>query len=125
MCHLKFPPIPIFRRKPLAKKKICSDKHIAGEGIETSQGVVLLSGEIACRVCGHSEIFEWPDTFEKKEDLEGIEALSLISAVAHSKNWIVQRVINDHDGKRAVFILCPTCLSLFFSATTPGAKTDS
>jgi hypothetical protein len=109
----------------LAKKKIHSDAYITGEGIETSQGVVLLSGELACRVCGHSEIFEWPDPCENEKDLEGIDALSLIAAVAQGKNWIVQRVINAHEAKRAVFVLCPTCLSLFFSATAPGAKTES
>lgn len=107
----------------MAKKKIHSDEYIAGEGVETSRGVVLLSGELTCRVCGQSDIFEWPDPYEKEEDLEGVEALSLITAVAHARNWIVQRVINEHDGKRAVFVLCPTCLSLFFSATSaPGAK---
>jgi len=108
----------------LAKKKTHIEGSIPGEGIETSKGVVLLSGELTCRVCGNSDIFEWPDKHEE-EELEGIEALSLITAVAHSRNWIVQRVINEHEGKRAVFILCPTCLSLFFSATGPGAKTES
>jgi len=109
----------------LAKKKIQSDAFVTGEGIETSQGVVLLSGELTCRVCGSSDIFEWPNQSEKKEDLEGVEVLSLITAVAHSKNWIVQRVTNDHDGTQAVFVLCPTCLALFFSATTPDVKKDS
>ena len=109
----------------MAKKKTHSDQYITGEGIETSQGVVLLSGELTCRVCGHAEIFEWPEQCEDKDALEGIEAISLIAAVAQNKNWIVQRVTNVHEAKRAVFVLCPTCLSLFFSATTPGAKTES
>jgi hypothetical protein len=108
----------------LAKKKIHSDAFVTGEGIQTSQGVVLLSGELSCRVCGSSDIFEWPNQFEKEEDIEGIEALSLITAVAHSKNWIVQRVTNVHEGTKAVFVLCPTCLALFFSATTPDAKKE-
>ncbi len=109
----------------MAKKKIHSDAYIAGEGVETSQGVVLLSGELSCRICGTSEVFEWPNQFEKEDDLEGVEPLSLITAVAHSKNWIVQRVINVHEGKRAIFVLCPTCLDIFFSATpTPGLKKD-
>ena len=105
----------------MAKKKIHSDEFITGEGIETSQGVVLLSGELTCRVCGQTDIFEWPEQYENDQDLEGIDVLSLITAVAHSRNWIVQRVVNVHEGKRAVFVLCPTCLSLFFSATASGA----
>jgi hypothetical protein len=109
----------------LAKKKIHSDAYITGEGVETSQGVVLLTGEFTCRVCGTGDVFEWPNQCEKEEDLEGVEVFSLITAVAHSKNWIVQRVINVHDGTRAIFVLCPTCLDIFFSATpTPGLKKD-
>ena len=109
---------------PLIKKMTHTDAYTEGKGIETSRGVVLLSGELTCRVCGTSEVFEWPNPYEKEEDLKGIDALSLVTAVAHSKNWIVQKVDNVHEGKQAVFVLCPTCLSLFFSATSPDVKTD-
>lgn len=94
---------------------------ISGDGIKTSEGVVLLSCHLTCRVCGDSDLFEWPEKKVKKKDVEGLDALSLVVAVAQSKNWIAQRVINVHDGKRALFILCPTCLALFFSATTTPA----
>ncbi len=97
---------------------------ITGEGINTSEGVVLSSCTLMCRVCGGSELFEWPEKDIKAEDVEGIDTLALIIAVAHSKNWIAQRVINDHEGKRSLFVLCPTCLALFFSATTTPAGKD-
>jgi hypothetical protein len=96
-----------------------SDEVITGDGIKTSEGVVLLSCTLACRVCGNSDLFEWPEKKICEEDVEGIDTLGLIIAVAHSKNWIAQRVINVHDGKNSLFVLCPTCLALFFSATAP------
>jgi hypothetical protein len=102
------------------------DECITGDGIKTSKGVVLLSCNLSCRVCGNSDLFEWPDQDICQEDVEGIDTLAMIIAVAHSKNWIAQRVINDHDGKRSLFVLCPTCLSLFFSATTrPTGKDEN
>lgn len=101
----------------MTRKNIRSDKYITGEGVETSSGVVLLSAELTCRVCEKSEFFEWPERIENEKELEGIEAISLIAAIAHSKNWIVQRVMNEHSATRVIFVLCPTCLSLFFSAT--------
>jgi pyruvate-formate lyase-activating enzyme len=101
-----------------------SKEMISGNGIKTSEGVVLLSCNLACRVCGNSDLFEWPEQKLCTEDVEGIDTLGLIIAVAHSKNWIAQRVINDQDGKRSLFVLCPTCLALFFSATTTQAGKD-
>lgn len=96
---------------------------ITGDGIKTAEGVVLLSCNLTCRVCGSSDLFEWPEEKLCVEDVEGIDTLGLVIAVAHSKNWIAQRVINVNDGKRALFVLCPTCLALFFSATaTPAGK---
>lgn len=109
----------------MSKKAIHSEAYIAGEGIETSHGVVLLSGEMKCRVCGTTDVFEWPNQCEKEEDLDGVDVFSLITAVARSKNWIVQKVLNVNEGHRAVFVMCPTCLELFLSATTtPGLKKE-
>jgi hypothetical protein len=106
-------------------EKKTSDILITGDGIKTSQGVVLLSCNLTCRVCGNSDLFEWPEKNITPEDIEGVDTLAMIIAVAHSKNWIAQRVNNDHDGKRSLFVLCPSCLALFFSATTPNSCTDS
>jgi len=105
-------------------KKETPDEMITGEGIKTSAGVVLCSCTLACRVCGTSDLFEWPENKISTEDVEGIDSLGLIIAVAHSKNWIAQRVVNVHEGKRSLFVLCPTCLALFFSATTPPTGVD-
>jgi hypothetical protein len=101
-----------------------SKEMISGNGIKTSEGVVLLSCNMTCRVCGNTDLFEWPEEKVRAEDVEGVDALGLVIAVAHSKNWIAQRVINDQDGKRSLFVLCPTCLALFFSATTTQAGKD-
>lgn len=98
---------------------------ITGDGIKTSKGVVLLSCNLSCRVCGQADLFEWPDKNICQEDVEGIDTLAMIIAVAHSKNWIAQRVINAHDGKRSLFVLCPTCLALFFSATASPTGKDA
>jgi hypothetical protein len=108
----------------VAEKKSI-DKIITGDGIKTSEGVVLLSCNLTCRVCGNTDLFEWPEQKLGTEDVEGIDTLGLVIAVAHSKNWIAQRVINIHDGKRSLFVLCPTCLALFFSATTTQAGKDA
>jgi len=102
----------------LTQKKPPSDAYIAGEGIQTSGGVVLLSGELTCRVCGKSDVFEWPNPYESEKDLEGLDTLRLITTVAHNKNWIVQKVMNVREGKQVVFVLCPTCLEMFLSATS-------
>jgi hypothetical protein len=102
-----------------------SNEMISGDGIKTSQGVVLLSCDLTCRVCGQSDLFEWPEKEICTEDVEGVDTLGLIIAVAHSRNWIAQRVMNAHDGKRSLFVLCPTCLALFFSATTTQAVKDA
>ena len=107
----------------MAEKKV-TDEIITGDGIKTSAGVVLCSCTLACRVCGNSDLFEWPENKISPEDVEGIDTLGLIIAVAHSKNWIAQRVVNVHEGKRSLFVLCPTCLALFFSATTPSTGAD-
>ena len=104
-------------------KKKAKDKVITGNGIKTSEGAVLLSCTLHCRVCGNSELFEWHDKEVRPEDVQGIDTLGLIIAVAHSQNWIAQRVHNIHEGDICLFVLCPTCLALFFSATTePGAS---
>lgn len=109
----------------MTHKKPHSDAYIAGDGIETSQGVVLLAGEFKCRVCGKADVFEWPNPCENEKDLEGLEALGLITAVAQSQNWIVQKVMDVHEGKQILFVLCPTCLEIFLSATTTsGLKKD-
>jgi len=100
------------------------DECITGDGIKTSKGVVLLSCNLSCRVCGNADLFEWPDKNICQEDVEGIDTLAMIVAVAHSKNWIAQRVINVHNGKQTLFVLCPTCLSLFLSATASPTGTD-
>lgn len=105
-------------------KKETTDEIITGDGIKTSEGVVLCSCSLACRVCGTSDLFEWPENKISPEDVEGIDSLGLIIAVAHSKNWIAQRVVNVQEGKRSLFVLCPTCLALFFSATTTPAGAD-
>jgi hypothetical protein len=105
-------------------KKETTEEIITGDGIKTSGGVVLNSCTLACRICGTSDLFEWPENKISAEDVEGIDSLGLIIAVAHSKNWIAQRVINVHEGKRSLFVLCPTCLALFFSATTQPAGAD-
>jgi hypothetical protein len=106
----------------VTKKKV-SDKVLTGSGIKTSAGAVLLSCTLYCRVCGSSEFFEWHDQEICPEDVQGIDTLGLIIAVAHSQNWIAQRVHNIHEGENCLFVLCPTCLALFFSATTePGAS---
>lgn len=102
-------------------EKKATDEIITGDGIKTSEGVVLCSCNLTCRVCGTSDLFEWPENKISAEDVEGIDTLGLIIAVAHSKNWIAQRVINVHEGKHSLFVLCPTCLALFFSATTQPA----
>ena len=99
-------------------KKKAADKVITGSGIKTSEGAVLLSCTLHCRVCGSSEFFEWHDKEIRLEDVKGIDTLGLIMAVAHSQNWIAQRVHNIHEGENCLFVLCPTCLALFFSATT-------
>lgn len=104
----------------MAEKK-STDEIITGNGIKTSEGVVLLSCNLSCRVCGNSDLFEWPEQKVCTEDVEGIDMLGLIIAVAHSKNWIAQNVINVNDGKHSLFVLCPTCLALFLSATTTQA----
>jgi hypothetical protein len=106
-------------------ENIESEEIITGDGIKTSKGVVLLSCNLSCRVCGNSDLFEWPDQNICREDVEGIDTLAMIIAVAHSKNWIAQRVINVHDGKRSLFVLCPTCLALFFSATVSPTSKDA
>ena len=99
------------------------DKVITGSGIKTSAGAVLLSCTLHCRVCGSSEFFEWQDKEITQEDVAGIDTMGLIMAVAHSQNWIAQRVHNVNEGGNCLFVLCPTCLALFFSATTaPGAS---
>ena len=107
----------------MAKKEV-TDEIITGDGIKTSKGVVLCSCNLACRVCGTSDLFEWPENKISAKDVEGIDSLGLIISVAHSKNWIAQRVVNVHEGKRSLFVLCPTCLALFFSATSPPAGAD-
>ena len=98
-------------------KKKATDKVVTGDGIKTSAGAVLLSCTLQCRVCGNSELFEWHDKEICPEDVEGIDTLGLIMAVAHSQNWIAQRVHNMNEGESCLFVLCPTCLALFFSAT--------
>jgi hypothetical protein len=105
-------------------EKEANDEIVTGDGIKTSEGVVLCSCTLACRVCGASDLFEWPENKICAEDVEGIDSLGLIIAVAHSKNWIAQRVVNVHVGKRSLFVLCPTCLALFFSATTTPSGAD-
>lgn len=107
----------------MAEKK-STDEIVSGDGIKTSKGVVLLTCNLTCRVCGSSDLFEWPEKKICTEDVEGVDTLGLIIAVAHSKNWIAQRVINVHDGKQSLFVLCPTCLALFFSATMTQAVKD-
>lgn len=101
----------------MTKKKL-KDKVLTGSGIKTSEGAVLLSCTLHCRVCGNSEFFEWHDQEVGPEDVQGIDTLGLIIAVAHSQNWIAQRVHNINEGEDCLFVLCPTCLALFFSATT-------
>jgi len=98
-------------------KKEKQDKVVTGRGIRTSTGAVLLSCTLYCRLCGNSELFEWHDKDLRPEDVEGIDPLGLITAVAHSQNWIAQRVHNVHEGEICLFVLCPTCLALLFSAT--------
>ena len=105
------------RKDPKVAKKKLQDKVVTGNGIKTSEGAVLLSCRLHCRVCGSSEQFEWHDQDISPEDVEGIDTMGLIIAVAHSQNWIAQRVQNIHDGENCLFVLCPTCLALFFSAT--------
>jgi len=100
----------------VTKKKL-HDRVVTGKGIKTSSGAVLLSCTLRCRVCGNSELFEWHDKDISPKDLEGIDTMGLIIAVAHSQNWIAQRVQNTHEGESCLFVLCPTCLALFFSAT--------
>jgi hypothetical protein len=107
----------------VAKKS--TDEIISGDGIKTSQGVVLLSCNLTCRVCGQSDLFEWPEKEICAEDVEGMDTLGLIIAVAQSRNWITQRVMNTHEGKRSLFVLCPTCLALFFSATSTQTVKDA
>ena len=99
-------------------KKKAKDKVVTGKGIKTSTGAVLLSCTLNCRVCGSSELFEWHDKEISPKDVEGIDAMGLVMAVAHSQNWIAQRVHNINEGENCLFVLCPTCLALFFSATT-------
>ena len=82
-----------------------------------SAGAVLLSCTLHCRVCGGSELFEWHDKEISPEDVEGVDPLGLVMAVAHSQNWIAQRVHNINAAENCLFVLCPTCLALFFSAT--------
>lgn len=89
---------------------------ISGEGIRTSRGVVLLSGTLKCLTCDNSELFEWPHQDVTPEDVEDFDTLDLLIAVAQSRNWIAQRVLNANDGKMVLFILCPICLSFFLSA---------
>jgi hypothetical protein len=101
-----------------------SDEIITGDGIKTAEGVVLLSCNLTCRVCGNADLFEWPEKNICREDVEGLDTLAMIIAVAHSKNWIAQRVINANDGKRSLFVLCPACLALFLSATAPPSGTE-
>ena len=104
-------------------KKKEKEKFITGSGIKTSAGAVLLSCTLQCRVCGGSQLFEWHDKEICPEDVEGIDAMGLIIAVAHSQNWIAQRVHNINEGESCLFVLCPTCLALFFSATSePGTS---
>lgn len=98
-------------------KKKTKDKVVTGSGIKTPEGAVLLSCTLHCRVCGNSELFEWHDKEMRPQDVEGIDTLGLVMAVAHSQNWIAQRVYNI-EGENCLFVLCPTCLTLFFSATT-------
>jgi len=105
----------------VTKKK--GQDRVVGSGIKTSTGAVLLSCTLHCRVCGSSELFEWHDQDVGPADVEGIDTMGLIIAVAHSQNWIAQRVHNVHEGENCLFILCPTCLALFFSATG-GQGTD-
>ena len=106
-------------------KKKAKDKVVTGSGIKTSAGAVLLSCTLHCRVCGSSELFEWHDKEIGQEDVEGIDTMGLIMAVAHSQNWIAQRVHNINEGENCLFVLCPTCLALFFSATTaPDASSN-
>ena len=100
----------------MTKKKI-QDKVVEGSGIKTPAGAVLLSCTLHCRVCGTSELFEWHEQEIRPEDVEGIDTMGLIIAVAHSQNWIAQRVHNVNEGENCLFVLCPTCLALFFSAT--------
>ena len=113
-------------KKKVDEKKVpdVSDEVITGEGVKTSNGVVLLSCTLTCRVCGNSDLFEWPEKNVCSEDVEGVDTLAMIIAVAHSQNWIAQRVINVHEGKRSLFVLCPSCLALFFSATMTNPGTD-
>ena len=99
----------------MTKKK--EDRVVTGSGIKTSAGAVLLSCTLHCRVCGSSEFFEWHEKEMRPEDVEGIDTLGLVMAVAHSQNWIAQRVHNINEGESCLFVLCPTCLALFFSAT--------
>ena len=106
-------------------ENIESEEIITGEGIKTSKGVVLLSCNLSCRVCGQSDLFEWPNQNISREDVGEIDTLALIIAVAQSKNWVAQRVINVHAGKRSLFVLCPTCLALFFSATSSPSSKDA
>ena len=80
-------------------KKKAKDKVVTGSGIKTSAGAVLLSCTLHCRVCGSSELFEWHDKEIRPEDVEGIDTLGLVMAVAHSQNWIAQRVYNIRGGK--------------------------
>ena len=104
-------------------KKKAKDKVVTGSGIKTSAGAVLLSCTLHCRVCGSSELFEWHDKEISQKDVAGIDTMGLIMAVAHSQNWIAQRVHNINEGENCLFVLCPTCLALFFSATTaPGTN---
>lgn len=97
------------------KKSSC--EIVTGEGIQTSRGVVLLSGTLTCLTCNNAELFEWPSQDVKPEDLEGFDTLDLVLAVAHTRNWIAQRVINTNDGKFSLFVLCPVCMAFFLSAT--------
>ena len=109
----------------MTKKKSADEvETIKGYGIKTSGGVVLLSCTLTCRVCGTEDLFEWPEKNVCSEDLEGIDTLAMVIAVAHSKNWIAQNVINTHEGKRSLFVLCPACLALFFSATSASRTED-
>lgn len=92
---------------------------VTGEGIKTSTGVVLLTGTLTCITCNNAELFEWPHPDVTAEDLEGFDTLDLLIAVAHSRNWIAQRVVNANDGKMSLFVLCPICMTFFLSAQLP------
>ena len=107
------------------KKSSC--EIVTGEGITSSRGVVLLSGTLTCLTCNNSDLFEWPTQDVKPEDVEGFDTLDLIFAVAHSRNWIAQRVINMNEGKLSLFVLCPICMAFFLSATAshPDAGSTS